>query len=315
MPSQALPNSAQSQQQTQSLTASASLNWNVQVGASTLNQAFQALDFYNNAITIDAGDSVTWRIAAKEPHTISFLAPGQTPPPPLSPQATAPAGGSTEDGTTFTSSGLLPDGKTYTLHFPKAGTYTYFCLIHQPVMMGKIIVQKAGTPYPHTQAFYTSQASVDEWKDLFAARTAVFQFPYTPHGTTLAAGIAPGLAAGKPSQSTVLRFINFPNPDQIDYAQNVIIKVGTTLTWVDQSNNEPHTITLPVAGQPLPPLPPFAPPSGLPGNIYDGTVLTNSGIILPGQHYHLTFTKPGTFLYFCLFHDDEGMKGIITVTK
>ena len=111
-PSQALPDAASSSEQTQSLTANASLNWNVQAGASTLNQAFQALDFYNNAITIDAGDSVTWRIAAKEPHTISFLAPGQTPPPPLSPQATAPAGGNSEDGTAFTSSGLLSGGKT-----------------------------------------------------------------------------------------------------------------------------------------------------------------------------------------------------------
>lgn len=314
-PSQALPDSAQSSAQTQSVATDAALNWSVQAGASTLNQAFQALDFYNNAITIDAGDTVTWRVAAKEPHTISFLAPGQTPPPPLSPQATAPAGGTTEDGTTFTSSGLLPGGKTYTLRFPKAGTYTYFCLIHQPVMMGTIVVQKAGTPYPHTQAFYTAAGATDEWKDIFAARSSVSQFPYPARGTTFAAGIAPGLATGKPSQSTVLRFINFPDADRIDYAQNAIVKVGTTLTFVNQSNNEPHTITLPVAGQPLPPLPPFAPPSGLPGNIYDGTVLTNSGIILPGQHYHLKFVKTGTFTYFCLFHDDEGMKGIITVTK
>jgi plastocyanin len=296
-------------------SALAARNWSIQAGASTLDQAFQDLDYYASTITIDAGDTVTWRIAAKEPHTISFLAPGQKPPSPLSPQATAPAGGSTEDGTTFTSSGLIAGTQTYTLRFPKPGTYTFMCLIHQPVMLGKIIVQNAGTPYPHDQAFYTHQGSVDLWNDLFAGVQSVALFPYPDRGTTLTAGISPGLAAGPPSQSTVLRFLNRKSKDNINYSGNVIIKVNTTLTFVDQSNNEPHTVTLPIAGQPLPNVPPFIPPSGLPNGTYDGTVFTNSGILLPGQSYHLKFTKPGSYQYFCLFHDDEGMKGFITVTK
>lgn len=314
-PMSSLPDStSSSQEQSTAISApNTAHTWSVQVGASTLNQAFQALDFYANDITIDAGDSVTWRIASEEPHTISFLAPGQTPPPPGSPGVTRPAGGTTEDGTTFTSSGLIGVSKTYTLTFPKPGTYAYMCLIHRPEMLGKIIVQKAGTPYPHSQGYYTHAGELDEWHDLNAAQTSVQLFPYPDRGTTLAAGIAPGLAIGKPSQSTVLRFLDTDDAPTIDAAEDVVIKVNTTLTWVNQSNNEPHTITLPKAGQPLPPLPPFAPPSGLPGNIYDGTVLTNSGIVLPGHAYHLKFVKAGTYTYYCLFHDDEGMKGFITV--
>ena len=61
-------------------------------------------------------------------------------------------------------------------------------------------------------------------------------------------------------------------------------------------------MTFGIAGQPFPTLPPFAPPSG--GTTYDGTVVTNSGPLLPGQSYSLTFTVPGTYTYHCLFHDD-----------
>ncbi|HEY8312863.1 MAG TPA: plastocyanin/azurin family copper-binding protein [Candidatus Baltobacteraceae bacterium] len=286
--------------------------WTVQAGASTLDQSAQDLDFYDNTITIDAGDSVTWRIAAEEPHTISFLAPGQKPPNPASPQATTPAGGTTEDGSAFTSSGLITDGKQYTLTFPKAGTYVYHCLLHQPQMMGTVVVQSAGTTYPHAQGFYTHNGAIDEWKDLIAAELSVQEFPFTPHGKTIAAGTAPGLAAGKPADSTVLRFIDVNTLGNIVQAGNVTVKVGTTLTWVNESNNEPHTVTFPPLGQ-VPNLPPFAPPMG--GSTYDGSMLTNSGVFFPGQHYSLTFTKVGFFKYYCLFHDDQGMVAYVNVVK
>ncbi|MGZ3542836.1 MAG: cupredoxin domain-containing protein [Vulcanimicrobiaceae bacterium] len=303
--------------------AAGPVNWSIQAGASTLDQAFQDLDFYANTITIDAGDSVTWRVAAIEPHTVSFLAPHQTPPPPDSPQAVTPAGGKTEDGTTFTSSGLLMNGKTfatYTLTFPKPGTYVFHCLLHQPQMMGTIIVQKAGTPYPHTQSFYTHIGSVDEWKDLNAAAASVALFPFTVRGTTFAAGIAPGLATGPPADDTVVRFLNINTPNNLSQSGNLTIKVGTKLTWVDESNNEPHTVTFPPAGHGPPNISPFSPPSG--GTTYDGTHLVNSGVLLPvaflpGQRttFSLTFTKVGSYKYFCLFHFPEGMTGVINVTK
>ncbi len=309
-----MPDSVTAQAQRDTVSSATTMNatpheWNVQVGASTLDQGFQDLDFYANTITIDAGDKVTWRIAAEEPHTVSFLAPGQTAPPPTSPQALKPAGSNTFDGTTFTSSGTLTDGQTYTLTFLKPGIYKYHCLIHQPEMSETIVVQKAGTPYPHSQAFFTHAGEEDEWVDLNAATASIRQFPYKVGGTTLAAGMAPGLATGKPAQSTVLRFVDVNDASAVDKTREITVPVGTTVTWVDQSNNEPHTVTFP-AGHPLPSNP-FAPPSG--GHTFDGTTLTNSGVFFPGQKYSLTFVKQGFYEYFCLFHHNEGMYGWVNV--
>ncbi|MBC5829205.1 MAG: hypothetical protein GIW98_03305 [Candidatus Eremiobacteraeota bacterium] len=293
----------QTSQRASSIQSSVSQHWFVDAGAGGLRDALSSLDFYTHEITIDAGDSITWT-ARGNGHTVSFLAPGQRPP--RGPQAGAPAGGHSEDGTTFTSSGALEPGASYTLSFPKPGVYNYYCLFHQPEMTGKVVVQQGGAPYPHTQAYYYASVVPDIQFDLGQAAKSLTQFPFKDQ-TTLAAGIAPGLYATGPSQSTVLRFLDRFDNDQIRIA------VGTTLTWVNESNNEPHTVTFPRAGQPLPQIPPFAPRSG--GSSYDGTQLTNSGVLLPGQRYSLKFTKAGRFSYGCLFHVPEGMVGTVTVLQ
>ena len=293
---------------TMSVPAGSPLTWKIQAGASTANQAFQDLDFYAGSITIDVGDSVTWRVAATEPHTVSFLLPGQPFPPDGSPEQALPAGGHVVDGTKFVSSGILGNQQTFTATFPKAGTYRYHCLLHHPEMTGVITVQPKGTAYPHSQAFYTNAGSADQWKDLQAAYGALAQFPFRPFGTTIAAGISPGLTNPPPSQTTVLRFVQ----DGTNYnATTIKIPVNTTLTWKNVTNNEPHTITLPVAGQPLPNVPPFIPPAG--GPTYDGTQFTNSGVLPPGASYSLKFVKKGVFKYYCLFHFPSGMSGTVWV--
>ena len=92
----------------------------------------------------------------------------------------------------------------------------------------------------------------------------------------------------------------------------VDVAVGTTVTWTNQSNNEPHDVVFPPAGQTPPAtLSPFSPPSG--GPTYDGTTLVNSGVMMPGQSFQLTFTRAGTYTYYCLFHDDDGMVATIAV--
>ncbi len=291
-----------------SVPAGGPRTWSIQAGASTLDQAFQNLDFYTGSITINAGDSVKWRIAATEPHTVSFLLPGQPFPPDGSPEQVAPAGGHVVDGTKFVSSGLLENGNTFTATFPKPGVYHYYCLLHHPEMKGVITVQSAGTPYPKSQAAYTNAGSADQWADLNAAYGALAEFPFTPFSTTIAAGIAPGLAKAPPSETTVLRFLQ----DGRQYNNKTItIPLNTTLTWRNLSNNEPHTVTFPIAGQPLPNVPPFIPPAG--GPTYDGSTFTNSGVMPPGRAYSLKFTKKGTFAYFCLFHFGSGMLGWVKV--
>jgi plastocyanin len=284
--------------------------WRINAGASSSAQAFQGLQFYPQTITVNAGDVVTWTFASAEFHTVTFLGRGQaTPPPPTDPNAAKPAGGTTYDGSTYTSSGFLSSGAPYSLTFTKPGTYTYYCILHQPEMLGTIVVNATGTAYPTTFAAYSSQATAQASNDLQAAAASVAQFPYTPGGMHLAAGISPGLAAAAPARSTVLRFLVDTNVADSTLA----VPVGSTVTWTNQANNAPHTVTFPIAGQPLPTLPndPFTPPIG--GSTYDGTQLTNSGVLLPGQNYSLTFTKPGTFVYYCLFDDAEGMIGTIIV--
>jgi plastocyanin len=284
--------------------------WRLNAGGSSHSEALQGLQFYPSTITIDAGDTVTWTYASAEPHTVTFLGAGQaTPPPVTDPSAPKPAGGSSYDGSAYTSSGFIALGFSYSLTFTKPGTYRYYCLIHQPEMAGTVVVNPAGTAYPFTEDAYSSQAVSQTNSDLQAASQAVALFPYAPGGTHIAAGIATGLATGAPAHSTVNRFLVDANVDD----STVTVPVGTTVTWTNQANNSLHTVTFPIAGQPLPALPgdPFTPPMG--GSTYDGSQVTNSGVLKAGQSYSLTFTKAGTYTYYCLFHDGEGMAGTIVV--
>lgn len=280
--------------------------WQVAAGGERHEGELQALAMLPATITIDEGDSITWNIQG-EPHTVTFLGSFSAPPG----DPTQQHGGSTFNGSDFVSSGILGPGAHYTLTFTKAGTYSYMCVLHAPEMSGVVIVQPRGTPLPHPQGYYTGAGTSTLNGLLSQAMAAVKSIPYAPGGTTIAAGVSPGTPTGAPTQATVLRFLS---GDRLNLTSETV-KVGTTLTWVNLSNNEPHTVTFPVAGQPLPALPgdPFTPPMG--GSTYDGTSITNSGPLFGGQQYSLTFTKAGTFTYYCLFHDDVGMIGTVIVTR
>lgn len=127
-----------------------STNHNVLVGFSAGRAS--VMRFIPSQLTIAVGDTVTWTNADMiDPHTVTFAPDGKYPEFP-SPAAFTPAGGPTYDGTTFTNSGLIfpagtpagngpPPLTTFTLKFTKAGTFTYHCLIHDPLgMIGKIRV-------------------------------------------------------------------------------------------------------------------------------------------------------------------------------
>lgn len=283
------------------------LTFYAQAGGQADNQAVQALQFYPASITIDEGDSVTWSYPAGEPHTVTFLGPKSAPPPPNDPSVPAPAGGSTYDGSTYTSSGFMLLGGTYTLKFTKAGTYTYYCLIHGE-MVGKVVVQPKGTAYPQTVGQIVTAAAPLLASDIAAGESAVGKFPYTAGGTHLAAGISENLGAQPLTNASVVRFLD---GDKLSDT-SVTIPVGTTLTWTNLDSNLPHTVTLGIVGQDFPEMDPFSPPSG--GNTYDGTTVVNSGPLFGGQSFSLTFTKAGTYEVHCLFHDDtENMVGTVVV--
>jgi plastocyanin len=282
---------------------SSPMTWQLMAGGNRGGEAFQALNFFSDTITIDEGDSVTWTNGGNA-HTITFFAGWKKPRQPIG----APYGGSTYDGKVYTSSGFTAPGQTYTLTFPKAGTYPYSCIFHGPEMAGVVIVQPAGTAYPHPQSYYTSQGNAEMNRELDGAVGSLDEFPFADGGTTLAAGIAPGLAQNAPTHSTVLRFVD---GDSLG-SGTITVPVGTTITWSNQSNNEPHTVTFPRPGHTPPPwLTPGHAPIG--GPTYDGSHLTDSGAFFPGQSYSLTFTATGDFTYYCLFHDFVGMIGTVKV--
>ena len=281
--------------------------WNVATGGSELSQAIQALDFYPNTITIHSGDTITWTNPTSIPHTVSIPKAGQTPPP--GPPNPAQVGGNLFDNSAYISSGFITKGKTYSVKFTRPGTYAYYCVVHPPEMTGTIVVIPAGFALPMSAAQYAAAASADLSTDLQAGVSSLQLFPFTPAGTHLAMGISPGLPGTKPSQATVMRYLD----DATLTSGDVTIATGTTLTWTNESNNVPHTVTFPAVGQAPPAGPPDAvPPSG--GSTYDGSALANSGVMAPGKSYSLTFTKPGTYTYYCLFHDGPtGMIGTVTV--
>ena len=73
--------------------------------------------------------------------------------------------------------------------------------------------------------------------------------------------------------------------------KNVTIKAGSEVTWVNKEGT--HTVTAD-----------------------DGSF--QSPNLSAGKNYTHTFTRPGTYRYYCSFHGGAGgadMSGVVTVTK
>jgi len=135
------------------------------LGVDSAADQFYDANFGPTALTIRAGDTVTWMLNTAVPHTISLgpsamlkqLLARQVLPVKgtggqmmlaLNPMIVAPSGGPTYDGAGFHNSGLLfprpGQTVTYAVTFTKPGTYYYACLIHRG-MDGYIHVLAAGS--------------------------------------------------------------------------------------------------------------------------------------------------------------------------
>ena len=309
------------------LPVHAATTWNVAAGGGTADNAVQAYGFGPASITIDAGDTLTWTTGSGEPHTISFGFDNAPPPPLLtSPQVIgqfiqqieSPVGVTPGQTPSFSGSGPLSSGivgadpnpaTTFSVTFPKAGTYNYLCLFHPPNMKGTVVVQAAGAPYPQTQAQVTAagnaaiQASVAKGQAIQPSVNQISQAKNADGSTTWTVPAGVGNL-----DSAVLRF-----------GAPLNAKVGDTVTWVDQDPSTPHTVTFTPGGQPLAPQDEPIPESSVVGGpSYSGSGLFSSGLIgpIPGlkTSYSLKFVSAGTFNYRCLLHDDEGMLGTINIT-
>ena len=86
------------------------------------------------------------------------------------------------------------------------------------------------------------------------------------------------------------------------------VEAGSTATFVNDSS-QPHTVTAYEDG---------VPPGGyFSSGGFDSEGQAREGIsqalIPPGESYELTLAKPGTYRYFCIPHEGQGMKGTLEV--
>ncbi len=312
-------------------TAAPGRTWTVGVGADSADHGVQLLDFYPRTITINVGDTINFTRLSLTEHTVTFLS-GARPPDLAVPQKDGrlqfpsvvayPQGGHSYAGTGFVSSGMLMgDVRNWSVTFTKAGTYTYNCLLH-PAQVGTVVVQPAGTPYPKTQGQYESLMAQSIASGLAAAGKLRAATRATAvkgsHGTIYTAPMV-----GDANQRIAL----------YRFGTDVLtIKVGDTVRWVMKDPDEIHTVTFAGTGvlpdflvpQPAPTGPPalyynpkILAPAG--GATHTGDAYYNSSIMFPVNppgptEYSLTFTKPGTFIYWCVVHVPEGMRGAVIVT-
>jgi plastocyanin len=282
-------------------------DWTVLVGSQSPDMAVQGQRFLPGDVTIDAGDSVTWKANSAEFHTVTFIDGGkpQTSVAPLDPtDATqiTPQGGDTMDGTSYYNSGILttlPDAgplptapvSSYTLTFPDAGTFTYYCLVHGVMMRGVVHVQAAGAPYPSSQGDIDAEAA---WlAQAITADGRALQARTNAAGTNhkVFTGADDGVAM-------VMRFLH----------HRVVVHKGQRVAFVNtMSMGAPHTVTF---GQ-EPVGPAIFAPSGDPTNYRGGNL--HSGILTPHSRFVVTFNKVGTWRYLCMLHDEMGMKGVVVV--
>ncbi|MCZ7357746.1 MAG: plastocyanin/azurin family copper-binding protein [Candidatus Methanoperedens sp.] len=289
--------------------------WYVLAGGETPDMAIQGMGFYPGNITINEGDTINWTLGGHNLHTVSFLSGGPTPIP-GSPASLSPAGGSTYDGTGIVSSGLIFPGMSYSLTFTTAGNYSYQCLIHSG-MAGAVMVQNAGSPYPFTQGQYNAKGRKELKEDLETGKMLVENLGLTsnpgPNGTTVwQASIDIPLPVDAKHKASYMRFtprvLKIHTDDQVVWTQLDPMEIHT-VTFL-AAGQKPLEFVIPIAGGFMI-NPDAAAPSG--GSSYNGTGNASSGVLPPGQNYTLKFTKPGTYSYLCLIHDEMKMVGKVLV--
>jgi len=322
--------------------------WRVQVAEMMMEEAVEYHAFFPGEITINEGDAIWFDFGMGGFHTVSFLS-GAEPPPlwiPDPDEATPAAGGEPKllinpavqfesgngqyDGTGYVNSGIdvfRDPTQPYVLTFTTAGNYDYECIIHRTVMYANVIVQAAGSELASTQEDYDAKAA-DEKAALAAmvepekAKYAEATSKANDDGTT---SWTATVGAGGETQLRIQAF--FP--------RELEVKVGDSVTWINQAYGEPHTVSFLGEGE-TPPEdvtvemgptgPKFvqSPLTRLPqgGNVWSGTGWVSSGFLAyPGvdpdyREYTLTFDTPGEFLYYCALHGDSegnGMSAKLTV--
>jgi plastocyanin len=313
------------------LASAAGATWNITVGQGA--KSIAANDFFPSSVTVHQGDTIHFASPSLEPHTVSFLpsgmaapafiVPGPSGPPQFmfNPQAANPTGTGTVtfDASKYYNSGLLQQSSTADVTFPQQGTFTFLCLIHGPTMSITVnVAGSAATVQTQSQLDAAGKAASDQL--IANGVSAASQINSTRQAQADGSFNWSVQAGGSVLEADIVQF-NSPS---------ITINAGDSVTWTNP-NAVPHTVTFLAPGQALPALvQPSPQPAGPPllliplqtflpagGPTYDGTAYANSGIFdavnSPSNKYTLKFTKPGTYQYHCILHNNQGMMGTITV--
>jgi len=237
-----------------------------------------------------------------------------------------PSGGTTVTGTNFVNSGVLAPGgpkqkfATITFTFPKAGSYRLICAVH-PGMKSDVAVKAAGTKVPLSPTQVKAKILTEQ-----AA------------GWTAAKKLA---ASAKPAANTVYQGVGGLVAILAYFPSTIKVKAGTTINFPNRSPTEVHNVAFgprkwidafqkkndlfpmgPGGKNQVTPFFPYG--SEAKGKyVYDGanhgngflaTPLTAGSPLVPlPKASKVTFTKAGTFKYFCLIHGVD-MSGTVIVT-
>ena len=322
--------------------------WHVQAG-NVDDLTFRSIaqvetTFYNARTFVHPGDDVVF--TAVDGHTITFN-PIRLPGVPTFAYADPNfPGGPTGNTLTFANrsgGGLLNSGaiaqpglgppntpSSFTLHIgaDAAGvssddevgtTYQFFCMFHRD-MTGFITVLPRTARLPFTELQNQARAQGAMQADLARGSRALREAGSDVENAQIAAGLGVASVQGA-GADLILRFA----------PATIKVNVGHSVTWTNRDPNEAHTVTFGAER----PGPPGAPPGFLPygSNVINSeTDQANSGWLLsqglidyvnasslfpPGfvitRQVTYTFTKPGTYHYFCALHDQFGMTGTVIV--
>jgi len=304
--------------------------------------------FFPQSIHVRAGDMVTWRLNSDEPHAMAFLSGQPYPPIPVpvpgggpgeamfNPQIAFPsrlpgAPVETYSGTGFRGSGVLdkrappgaPLNDAFSLTFDTPGMYPYVSLFSRQIMQGLVIVEPAIATGLPSQADVDAQAQAEMAHMLARVDAARAQAQSVrrepgPNNTSILHVRAGARDEVEELGAEVLDF--FP--------KDLTVRAGDTVVW---GSTFFHTATFvptpPIpdlfierhqdAGPPMLLLNPLAFAPAKPAAVFDPAQHFNSGLIGPfgggSFTWALTFERPGTFEYVCVFHHEFGMKGTVTV--
>ena len=272
--------------------------WYVHVGLENRSHSIQVMTFSPAELWIDEGDTVVWTSTAADLHTVTFTANGAPPPQPFTGddfQMSRHGGSVYQPGHFFSSGGLSnislttsrPQTQHYSLTFTRDGSFTYYCWVH-PGMSAVVHVNEEGVTYPHSQRWYdarTADLREDSIDDGNHMRSMTLT-KATNHWVAVGVG---------DDMVDVMRFLR----------SSQTIHVGQSITFTNLSMG-PHTVS-------------FGPenfditaPYGNPKS-FTGSGSLNSGFMFYGQKFTVTFTKAGTYHYYCALHDYMGMVGVVHV--